>query len=66
MEKYRSVSRGLLASGEIDKQNYEKTLTDLAKNLQNLRIYKDMLSIEDIEEIDRLKRYIYRYSSSKK
>lgn len=55
MEKYRSVSRGLLASGEIDKQNYEKTLTDLAKNLQNLRIYKDMLSIEDIEEIDRLK-----------
>ena len=27
----------------------------MQKNLQNLRIYKDMLSIEDIEEIDRLK-----------
>lgn len=55
MEKYRSVSRGLLASGEIDKQNYEKTLTELTRNLQNLRVYKDMLSSEDIDEIENLK-----------
>ncbi|MFA6761211.1 MAG: AAA family ATPase [Sulfuricurvum sp.] len=55
MEKYRSVSRGLLASGEIDKQNYEKTLIELGKSLQNLRVYKDMLSSEDIDEIENLK-----------
>ncbi len=55
MEKYRSVSRGLLASGEIDKQNYEKTLIELSKSLQNLRVYKDMLSSEDIDEIEKLK-----------
>lgn len=55
MEKYRSVSRGLFASGEIEKQNYEKTLNDLNVSIQNLRVYKDMLSLEDIEEIENLR-----------
>lgn len=55
MEKYRSVARGLLASGEIEKQNYEKTLNDLNISIKNLKMYKEMLSTDDIEEIEKLK-----------
>ena len=55
MEKYRSISRGLLASGEIDRQNYEKSLSELSKGINRLRSYKDMISYEDIEELQKIK-----------
>lgn len=54
MEKYRSVSRGLLASGEIDKQNYEKVVNNVIDGLDKLRNYFDFL-IEDEASFDKLK-----------
>lgn len=55
MEIYRSISRGLLASGAIDRQNYEKSLSELTKGINRLRSYKDMISYEDIEELQKIK-----------
>ncbi len=51
MEEYKSVSRGLIASGEVDKQNYETSLKKLGKNISQLKRYKDMLSVADVKAI---------------
>ena len=51
MEKHRSVVRGLIESGEIDKQNYENSLKELTNEIHKLRSYKDMLSIDDLSKL---------------
>jgi AAA15 family ATPase/GTPase len=51
MEEYRSISRGLLYSGEIDQKNYEKNYDDLKKSVKKLSKYKDMISPDDLESL---------------
>ncbi len=55
MEKTKSVSRGLIASGEIDKQIYESALNDLEKSVDKLRVYKDMVSLDDLDILKNIK-----------
>ncbi len=56
MEEYRSISRGLIESGEIDKQNYESSLKELSQSIIQLKRYKDMISLSDIDEIEEVKK----------
>ncbi len=51
MEDEKSVSRGLVASGNIDKVNYEKSLKDLEININEIDRLKDLLSPDDINEL---------------
>jgi AAA15 family ATPase/GTPase len=56
MEKYKSVSRGLIESGEIDKQNYEASLKELVDGISKLKSYKDMISLSDVDVIESIKK----------
>lgn len=49
MEKHESISRGLLASGAIEKQHYDKALMSAVDGLEKLKNYKDMVSVEDLD-----------------
>lgn len=51
MEETKSISRGLMASGEIDKLNYEKSLNEVEKGINKLRSYKDMVSTDDLDKL---------------
>ncbi len=55
MEYTQSISRGLLSSGEVDKQNYEKLLNEVSKSLDKLRGYQDMVSLEDLNLLEDIK-----------
>lgn len=55
MEKTHSLIRGLMASGEADKVNYKKSLTDFLNSFQSLTAYKNMLEYEDIEDLEKIK-----------
>jgi len=54
MEKTKSVSRGLVASGEAEKQQYENSLIDLEKNIDKLQNFKNMISLDDLEKLNEL------------
>lgn len=54
MEKTRSVARGLVISGELEKINYDKAIGDFKNAAHSIQSYKDLLSAEDIEEIKEL------------
>jgi|SaaInlStandDraft_4_1057021.scaffolds.fasta_scaffold01244_6 AAA15 family ATPase/GTPase len=56
MENHKSVLRGLIASGKIDKQNYEASLKELADGINKLKSYKDMISLDDVEIIENIKK----------
>ncbi|MBL0702624.1 MAG: AAA family ATPase, partial [Sulfurospirillum sp.] len=51
MEVNRSVSRGLVASGKIYKQNYQASLRELVDGVNKLKSYKDMITLSDEETI---------------
>lgn len=51
MERTGSVARALVASGEKEKQNYEKTLADFKAAANDLVTYKKLLTVDDINEI---------------
>jgi len=55
MEKTRSIIRGLMASGEVDKLNYEKSLTEFENSFKELSSYKNMVQYEDIETLENIK-----------
>ncbi|MEP1446348.1 MAG: AAA family ATPase [Paraglaciecola sp.] len=55
MEKTRSIIRGLMASGEVDKLNYEKSLTEFSNSFNELSSYKNMVQYEDIETLENIK-----------
>jgi len=65
MESTRSFVRGLLASGEIDRQSYEKNLNDLEKSMDNLHAYKDMISSDDLETLQNIKRKFLEFIPKK-
>lgn len=51
MEQSRSVVRGLLASGEVEKINYEKAIADFKNAAHSIESYRELLSIDDINEV---------------
>ncbi len=55
MEKYENVSSGLLASGELDKKEYENLLNDLERNIEKILNFKNIISLDDLEKINELK-----------
>lgn len=55
MESTGSVSRGLLVSGIIDQQMYENSLYDLKNSVNNLSKYKDMITPDDLEELNKIR-----------
>jgi len=58
MEDSRSFARGLVASGEIDKQSYDKTMNELSKTIDKLVTYKDRIDYEDLEQFNEMKNKI--------
>lgn len=52
MEETGSLARALVASGEVEKVNYEKSVSDLKSAAKSLASYKELLTIDDINEIN--------------
>lgn len=52
MEEERSLARGLVSSGSIDKQNYQNALNNLSESLSSLITYKSLISIDDTATLE--------------
>jgi AAA15 family ATPase/GTPase len=65
MEKTRSIIRGLMASGEVDKLNYEKSLTEFSNSFKELSSYKNMVQYEDIEILENIKAKLNKFVPQK-
>ncbi len=55
MEETHSVARGLLASGEIERKEYDNVLSDLKNNIEKLSSLRAFISSEDKEILSKLK-----------
>jgi AAA15 family ATPase/GTPase len=55
MQEYGSIARGLVASGEIDKQDYQKSLQETKSSIEKLHKYKNMIQESDIDELKSIK-----------
>lgn len=55
MEESRSIIRGLMASGEAEKINYEKSLTDFTNSFQKIISYKNMFQYDDFELLEKVR-----------
>ncbi|MCB2300115.1 AAA family ATPase [Clostridium tagluense] len=56
MEKKGSVSRGLVLSGVIGKLEYESAMTQLSESILNMNRYKSAITLENISELEELKK----------
>jgi AAA15 family ATPase/GTPase len=65
MEKTHSLIRGLMSSGEADKLNYQKSITDFSNSFQSLSAYKNMIQYEDIEVLERIKHELLKLTPQK-
>lgn len=65
MEQTHSIIRGLMASGEADKLNYQKSLTDFSNSFQSLATYKSMIQYEDIETLEKIKNELSQFIPQK-
>jgi len=54
MEEERSVSQGLVASGSIAKESYEKSIKNLKTSIEDLDRLQDLIDNDDIEELKKL------------
>lgn len=55
MERERSLARGLVSSGSVDKQNYSTALTKLSDSIRDLSQYKTLVTLEDTEQLSNAK-----------
>lgn len=55
MEDERSLARGLVSSGSVDKQNYQNALSSLSDSLRNLANYRTLISADDTKFLDEAK-----------
>ncbi len=55
MEQTRSVTQGLLASGNIEKENFGKTISNLKSSILELERLQDIVQLEDIQQLKELK-----------
>ncbi|MEM6248823.1 AAA family ATPase [Shewanella vaxholmensis] len=51
MEEERSLAQGLVASGTVDKQNFNKALSKLRENLSSLSNHQSLITVEDTEQL---------------
>jgi len=65
MEKTHSLIRGLMSSGEADKLNYQKSITDFSNSFQSLSSYKNMIQYEDIEILEKIKNELLKLTPQK-
>jgi len=65
MEKTHSLIRGLMSSGEADKLNYQKSITDFSNSFQSLSSYKNMIQYEDIEVLEKIKNELLKLTPQK-
>lgn len=56
MENKGSVSRGLVLSGVIGKIEYESATTKLRESIYDINKYKNIMSLENISELEELKK----------
>jgi len=54
MEEERSVAQGLVASGSIAKESYEKSIKSLKNSIEDLDRLQDLIENEDIEKLKKL------------
>lgn len=52
MEDERSLARGLVSSGSVDKQNYQNALSSLSESLRNLATYRSLIGADDTKILD--------------
>ncbi|MDP9768928.1 UNVERIFIED_ORG: AAA15 family ATPase/GTPase [Atlantibacter hermannii] len=55
MEDERSLARGLVSSGSVDKQNYQNALSSLSESLRSLNNYRTLISADDTRVLDEAK-----------
>ncbi|EIV5417576.1 AAA family ATPase [Klebsiella aerogenes] len=55
MEDERSLARGLVSSGSVDKQNYQNALSSLSESLRSLATYRTLISADDTKFLDEAK-----------
>ncbi|WP_158151257.1 AAA family ATPase [Pantoea ananatis] len=55
MEEERSLARGLVSSGSVDKQNYQSALSGLSESLKSLLLYSSLISVDDTKTLDEAK-----------
>jgi len=55
MEDERSLARGLVSSGSVDKQNYQNALVNLTDSLRNLSNHRTLISVDDTKLLDEAK-----------
>lgn len=55
MEDERSLARGLVSSGSVDKQNYQNALSSLSESLRSLTNYRALISADDTRILDEAK-----------
>lgn len=55
MEDERSLARGLVSSGSVDKQNYQNALSSLSESLRSLTNYRTLISADDTRVLDEAK-----------
>jgi AAA15 family ATPase/GTPase len=54
MEEENSVAQGLVASGSIEQESFEKSIKELNKQVGNLDRLKDLISFEDMEKLKKI------------
>lgn len=65
MEESHSMIRGLVASGEVDKVNFQKTLLNFSNSFQSLTNHKNMIQYEDIDELEKIKNELLKFIPQK-
>lgn len=65
MENTRSIIQGLMASGEVDKLNYQKSLTEFNNSFDKLSVYKDMIQNDDIETLEKIQKGLLQFVPKK-
>ena len=60
MEDERSLARGLVFSGSVDKQNYQNALSSLSESLRSLDTYRTLITADDSKVLDDAKDNLLR------
>ncbi|EIN0568267.1 AAA family ATPase [Salmonella enterica subsp. enterica] len=65
MEDERSLARGLVSSGSVDKQNYQNALSSLTDSLNSLINYRTLVSVDDTAILDAAKEKLLQITPKK-
>lgn len=65
MEDTRSIIQGLMASGEVDKLNYQKSLSEFHNSFDKLSAFKNMIQNDDIDTLDKIQKGLSQFVPKK-